>query len=63
MFDYSGSYLACAGSDVRVYHTKQWELIKTFNDHTNVATGVRFGTSAKSLITCSLDKSLKIYSL
>ncbi len=62
-FDFSGSYLACAGTDVRVYHSKQWDLVKTFNDHTGLATGVRFGTNAKSIISCSLDKSLKFYSL
>lgn len=62
VFDYSGSYLACAGTDVRVYHVKQWDLIKSFNDHTAMVTGVRFGTNAKTIVSCSLDKSLKIFS-
>jgi pre-mRNA-processing factor 19 len=60
-FDYSGSYLAVAGTDVRVYHAKQWDLLQTFTDHTALATGVRFGTNAKTIVSCSLDKSLKIY--
>lgn len=61
VFDYSGSYLACAGTDVRVYHVKQWDLLKTFTDHTSLVTGVRFGENAQSLATCSMDKSLKIF--
>lgn len=63
VFDFSGSYLACAGTDVRVYQSKQWDLLKTFNDHTGLVTGVRFGANAKTLVTCSMDKSLKIFSL
>jgi len=62
VFDYSGSYLACAGTDVRVYHVKQWDLLKTFTDHSGLASGVRFGTNASSIITSSFDKSLKIFS-
>ncbi len=62
VFDYSGSYLACAGTDLKVYYVKQWELLKSFADHTGLITGVRFGTKAKSIVTCSLDKSLKIFS-
>jgi pre-mRNA-processing factor 19 len=62
VFDHSGTYLACAGTDVRVYHVKQWELLKTFTDHAALVTGVRFGKNAQCLATCSLDKSLKIFS-
>jgi pre-mRNA-processing factor 19 len=62
-FDYSGSYLACAGTDVRIYQVKQWDVLKTFDDHTAVATGVRFGNNAKSIVTASMDRSLKFYGL
>lgn len=62
IFDYSGSYLAVAGTDVRIYHVKQWDLVKTFADHTALVTGVRFGSNAKSLVSCSMDRSLKIFS-
>ena len=33
-FDNSGTYLAVAGSDIRVYLCKQWQDLKVFNDHT-----------------------------
>ena len=33
-FDNSGTYLAVAGTDVRVYQCKQWQDLKIFNDHT-----------------------------
>lgn len=61
-FDQSGTYLAVAGTDVRVYISRQWENIKTFVDHTAAATGVRFGEHSEYLVSVSLDRSLKIYS-
>lgn len=62
-FDQSGNYLACAGSDIRIYQVKQWEILKVLEEHSGLATGVRFGTNAKSLVSASLDKSVKIYSV
>ena len=61
-FDSSGSYLAVAGSDVRVYLCKQWETLKVVSEHTAIATGVRFGQNAKYLASTSMDRTLKIYS-
>ena len=61
-FDSSGSYLAVAGSDVRVYLCKQWETLKVVREHTAIATGVRFGQHAQYLATTSMDRTLKIYS-
>jgi pre-mRNA-processing factor 19 len=60
-FDQSGTYLAIAGTDVRIYLCKQWETLKTFNDHTALAMGVRFGNHAQSLASVSMDRTLKIY--
>ncbi|XP_065208797.1 pre-mRNA-processing factor 19 [Planococcus citri] len=62
-FDQSGTYLAVAGSDVRVYLCKQWEELKVFNDHTAAATGVRFGRHAQYIASTSMDRTLKIYGL
>jgi len=61
-FDYSGSYLMLGGTDCRVYGCKSWNEIATFNDHTGMATGVRFGPNADWLASTSMDRSLKIYS-
>nr|VZH89341.1 unnamed protein product [Spirometra erinaceieuropaei] len=62
-FDQSGSYLAVAGSDVRAYLCKQWDELAVFTAHTSPATGVRFGENAKTIISSSLDRSIKIYGL
>ncbi|CAF0992216.1 unnamed protein product [Rotaria sp. Silwood1] len=61
VFDQSGMYLGVAGTDVRVYQAKQWDLLKVFNDHTAVATGIRFGSNANYLASSSMDRSLKFY--
>lgn len=61
-FDQSGQYLAVAGQDVRVYLSKQWEVVAMFQDHTAEATGVRFGTHASFLASVSQDRTLKVYS-
>ncbi|KAF2362098.1 WD40 repeat [Trinorchestia longiramus] len=60
-FDRSGTYLAVAGSDVRVYLCKQWTDLRVFTDHTALATGVRFAADAASLASTSMDRTLKIY--
>ncbi|MPC16478.1 Pre-mRNA-processing factor 19 [Portunus trituberculatus] len=60
-FDQSGTYLAVAGTDVRVYLCKQWNDLRVFNDHTAMATGVRFGSNASYLASTSMDRTLKIY--
>ena len=46
-FDSSGSYLAVAGTDVRVFLCKQWNELLVSHDHTATATGVRFGDNAR----------------
>ena len=61
-FDHSGTYLAIAGTDVRLYLCKQWQELKVFDDHTAMATGVAFGQNATYLASASMDRSLKFYS-
>lgn len=61
-FDQTGNYLAIAGTDIRIYISKQWELIKTFEDHVGLVTSVRFGHNSSFISSVSLDRSLKIYS-
>jgi len=60
-FDNSGSYLAVAGTDVRVLLCKQWNELLVMRDHTATATGVRFGDNARYIASTSMDRTLKIY--
>lgn len=60
-FDSSGTYLAVAGSDVRVHLCKQWNELKVLSDHTAMATGVRFGGNSQFLASTSMDRTLKVY--
>lgn len=61
VFDQSGMYLGVAGTDVRIYQAKQWDLLKVFNDHTASSTGIRFGSNASYVASVSIDRSLKLY--
>lgn len=45
----------------RIYNTKTWNEIAVFNEHTNLGTGVRFGTNASFLASTSMDRTLKFY--
>ncbi|ODM87373.1 Pre-mRNA-processing factor 19 [Orchesella cincta] len=49
-FDYSGSYLALAGSDVRVYACKSWNELAIFSEHTATATEFGSGTTLGGLL-------------
>ncbi|KAJ1966755.1 hypothetical protein H4R34_006472, partial [Dimargaris verticillata] len=62
-FDYSGSYLAVGGVDVRIYQAKTWRLLATFDDNHAVVTGVRFtDATAGTLVASSMDRALRFYS-
>eukprot|EP00002_Diphylleia_rotans_P006532 TRINITY_DN158_c0_g1_i1.p1 TRINITY_DN158_c0_g1~~TRINITY_DN158_c0_g1_i1.p1 ORF type:complete len:509 (+),score=130.33 TRINITY_DN158_c0_g1_i1:48-1574(+) len=60
-FDHSGLYLGIAGSDVRVYHTKSWNLVHSFTGHSAVATDLDFGPDASFLVSSSMDRSVKFW--
>jgi len=60
-FDHSGVYLAIASNDVHVYQAKSWSKISQFSSHKGPVTGVRFGEDAKSVVSASMDKTLRIY--
>ncbi|XP_077995369.1 pre-mRNA-processing factor 19-like [Glandiceps talaboti] len=62
-FDQSGTYLAVAGTDVRVYLCKQWDTLAVFKDHSEMATGVRFGRHSSFIASTGMDRSLKFYGL
>lgn len=66
-FDHSGSYLAVAGSDVRILQVanvkSEWNLIKTLPDlsGTGKSTCVKFGPDSKYLAVASMDRNLRIF--
>jgi len=63
-FDYSGSYLGvAAGSGLKVFNTKTWEEIVQLNDHTGPVTDIKFGKDASTLVSVSLDRTLRFYGL
>lgn len=61
-FDQSGTYLAVGGSEVQIYLVKQWELLKTFAEHSGLVTGVKFGRHAQFVASTGMDRHLKFYS-
>jgi pre-mRNA-processing factor 19 len=62
-FDPSAQFLAVAGSDVRIYANKTWQLLWT-DDSSNTAevTDVKWNWSNGSLITASLDRTVRTFS-
>ncbi|KAK1260514.1 U-box domain-containing protein 72 [Acorus gramineus] len=68
-FDFSGNYLAVAGSDIRIYQTanvkSEWNSIITFPDlsGTGKVTDVKFGPDAKYLAVASMERNLRILGL
>uniref|UniRef100_A0A8I6X5V3 Pre-mRNA-processing factor 19 n=2 Tax=Hordeum vulgare subsp. vulgare TaxID=112509 RepID=A0A8I6X5V3_HORVV len=68
-FDFSGSYIAVAGSDIRVYQVAnvktEWNLVKTLPDlsGTGKVTSVKFGADAKYVAVGSMDHNLRVFGL
>jgi len=60
-FDHSGSYVAVAGADVRVFAGKTLTHVKTFTDHAAAVTGVAFGDDAKWLVSTSADHTVRFW--
>jgi len=60
-WDYSGTYLAVAGEDIRVLTGKALNHIATLKGHSKAATDVKWGSAAQFLASTSMDRSLKLW--
>ncbi|PVU99452.1 hypothetical protein BB559_000683 [Furculomyces boomerangus] len=61
-FDRSGSYLAIAGQDTRVYKSKTWAELLVVSDNTMEVTGFSWCDSlSKQFVTSGMDRSLRFY--
>jgi len=64
-YDYSGTYLGVTvGRELRLFHEskqnneREMKHVKTFDDHTDIVTDLRFGPDAKYILSSSLDKNV-----
>ncbi|PBJ79489.1 putative splicing factor XB2 [Trypanosoma cruzi] len=62
-FDSSGKYLAVAGKEVCLFDWGKSTLqsLATLSSHLQPVTGVCWGVDARSLVSCSVDKTVKLY--
>jgi pre-mRNA-processing factor 19 len=65
VYDYSGQYLACAGSKaIAIYETKTYSQVLSLDQcHGNSVTGIAFGPDASFIASCSKDRTLKFFGL
>jgi len=62
-FDKSGQYLSVAGNDVRIFRIKEWNEVVRLSAHTDDVTCSRWGHMASKITTCSMDRTVKVFSL
>lgn len=61
-FDHSGTYLAVAGADVRLFAGRTLTHVKTFTEHGSTVTGVVFGQDAQWVASSSTDRTVRFWS-
>ena len=66
-FDSSGTYLSVAGNDLRIFKVKDIDKsggeVGRFGAHQDQVTCARFGHLATEIISSSLDRTIKVFSL
>ncbi|KEG11564.1 putative WD-repeat protein [Trypanosoma grayi] len=62
-FDGYGKYLAVAGRDIRLFNwaVEPQQPLCTLSSHVQPVTSVCWGENALSLISCSTDRTVKLY--
>lgn len=63
-FDYSGVYLACgsAAGAISVSVVKEWSEMNRLEIHKKAVTGLGWTHRASSLVSCSMDRSIRVSS-
>lgn len=59
-FDYTGTYLAVSGSDIRLFIAKTLNHISTLSKHKGIVNEVKWGMDATFLASAGQDRALKI---
>jgi pre-mRNA-processing factor 19 len=63
-YDYSGRYLAVAmGNELRIFADKTLDHVFTIDEHTAEVTDVKWGRDAKWLVTTSMDRQIKVFTV
>lgn len=61
-FDISGNYLGVAASEIQIFNgQKTFSQLTKFTAHTANVTSFKWGQDAKSFVTTSLDKTVKLW--
>jgi len=60
-WDYTGSYLAVAGTEIRIYVGKAMNHAVSLAGHSGLVTDVKWGKDAQFLASTSMDRSLKFW--
>jgi pre-mRNA-processing factor 19 len=61
-FDTSGQFLACAGTDLRVFKNKTWEECLAFEGNTAELSDVRFGPLGREIVLSGADRTVRVLS-
>lgn len=59
-FDPSGQFLACAGTDLRVFKNKTWEETLLYDQNAGELTDVRFGPFGKEIVLSGADRTIRV---
>jgi len=60
-WDYSGTYLAVAAEDIRVFMGKTLNHVATYTKHSKAVTDLKWGDNANFIVSTSMDRSLKVF--
>lgn len=59
-WDYTGQYLAAAGSALHVYQNKTWEELLAFDGNVAELTGMKWVGASKSILVAGMDRTVRV---